>query len=73
MPRQTSLPGVPAPGGPTKVYRVHGVSRDLRRAARARAVGDGTTLRTVLVQALTEYAAGSWTPRPGADASSTSA
>lgn len=73
MPRQKSLPGVPAPGGPTKVYRVHGVSRDLRRAARARAVTEATTLRAVLVQALTEYAAGSWTPRPDADARSISA
>ncbi|MBI2203896.1 MAG: hypothetical protein HYU41_08610 [Candidatus Rokubacteria bacterium] len=73
MPRQTSLPGVPAPVGPTRIYRVHGVSRDLRRAARARAVRDGTTLRAVFVQALTEYAAGGWTPRPDAGARSTSA
>ena len=40
-----------------------GVSRDLQRAARVRAAGEGTTLRAVLLKALTEYAAGSWTPR----------
>lgn len=62
----------PVPNGATPVYRVHGVSRDLRRAARARALRDGTTLRSVLVQALTEYAAGHWTPGPGAEPHATS-
>ncbi len=32
-------------------------------AARVRAVREGTTLRRLLVQALRDYAAGSWTPR----------
>jgi hypothetical protein len=51
----------------TGIYLVHGIPRDLQRAARARAVRQGTTLRQVLLQALREYAAGSWTPgdRPG--------
>jgi hypothetical protein len=44
------------------IYLVSGVSRDLQRAARVRAVREGTTLRTVLVKALAEYAAGNWTP-----------
>ena len=46
----------------TGIYLVRGVSRDLQRAARARAVREGTTLRAVLVNALAEYAAGHWTP-----------
>jgi hypothetical protein len=48
----------------TGIYLVRGVSRDLQRAARARSVREGTTLRAVLVKALAEYAAGIWTPRP---------
>ena len=47
----------------TGIYVVSGVSRDLQRTARVRAVREGTTLRTVLVEALSEYAAGDWTPR----------
>lgn len=47
----------------TGIYLVRGVPRDLQRAARARAVREGTTLRWVLVQALRDYAAGTWTPR----------
>ena len=43
---------------------VRSVPRALRRSARARAVTDGTSLRQVLVRALHEYAAGTWTPRP---------
>ena len=61
--RQKVLPGVLGRIARTGVYLVHGVSRDLQRAARVRAVSEGTTLRAVLVKALTEYAAGSWTPR----------
>jgi len=47
----------------TGIYLVHGVTRDLQRAARARAVSEKTTLRRVLLQGLREYAAGTWTPR----------
>jgi len=47
----------------TGIYLLRGVSHGVQRAARARAVNEGTTLRWVLVQALREYAAGTWTPR----------
>ncbi|MCI0546533.1 MAG: hypothetical protein L0027_04550 [Candidatus Rokubacteria bacterium] len=47
----------------TGIYLLRGVPRVLQRTARARAVHEGTTLRQVLVQALREYAAGTWTPR----------
>jgi hypothetical protein len=47
----------------TGIYLLRGVSHGVQRAARARAASEGTTLRSVLVQALREYAAGSWTPR----------
>jgi hypothetical protein len=47
----------------TGIYVVSGVPRDLQRTARVRAVREGTTLRTVLLNALSEYAAGHWTPR----------
>lgn len=56
--------GVLARMANTGIYLVSGVSRDLQRAARVRAVSEGTTLRTVLLKALAEYAAGSWTPQP---------
>jgi hypothetical protein len=56
--------GVLARVAATGIYVVSGVSRDLQRAARVRAVSEGTTLRTVLLKALAEYAAGSWTPHP---------
>ena len=46
----------------TGTYRVRGVSRELYRAARLRAVNQGTTLRRVMVQALQAYSAGTWTP-----------
>ncbi len=46
------------------IYLVRGVPRDLQRAARARATRETTTLSAVLRQALREYAAGAWTPRP---------
>ena len=46
----------------TGTYRVRGVSRDLHRAARLRAVSQGTTLRRVVLQALQAYSAGTWTP-----------
>jgi hypothetical protein len=48
----------------TGIYLLRGVPRDLQRTARVRAVHEGTTLRSVLVQALREYAAGTWTPQP---------
>jgi hypothetical protein len=47
----------------TGIYLVRGVPRDLQRAARVRAVREGTTLRRVLLQALGDYAAGTWTPQ----------
>jgi hypothetical protein len=46
------------------IYLVRGVPRSLQQAARLRAVSENTTLGRVLVQALREYAAGAWTPRP---------
>jgi hypothetical protein len=46
------------------IYLLRGLPRDLQRAARARALSEGTTLRSVLVQGLHEYAAGTWTPKP---------
>lgn len=46
------------------IYLVRGIPRDLQRTARARAVRETTTLSSVLRQALREYAAGTWTPRP---------
>jgi hypothetical protein len=48
----------------TGIYLVRGVSRDVHRTARARAVTEGTTLRKVLLQAMVDYASGTWTPRP---------
>ena len=48
----------------TGIYLLRGIPRDLQRAARTRAVSEGTTLRWVLLQALREYAAGTWTPQP---------
>jgi hypothetical protein len=48
----------------TGIYLVRGVPRPLQRAARVRAVSEGTTLRSVLLQSLREYAAGTWTPEP---------
>jgi hypothetical protein len=50
----------------TGIYLLRGVPRSLQKAARARAVSEGTTLRRVLLQGLHEYAAGTWTPRPDA-------
>ena len=49
------------------IYLVRGVPRDLQRTARARAVRETTSLSSVLRQALREYAAGTWTPRPGGE------
>ena len=49
----------------TGIYLVRGVPLDLQRAARMRAVSDGTTLHQVLLGGLSEYAAGTWTPQPG--------
>jgi hypothetical protein len=60
----------PTPGGvlarvaTTGIYLVRGVPRDVQRTARARAVNEGTTLRRVLLQAMRDYAGGTWTPRP---------
>lgn len=48
----------------TGIYLVRGVPRELQRAARSRAVAEGTTLHAVLVHALRDYASGAWTPRP---------
>ena len=48
----------------TGIYLLHGIPRDLQRAARLRAASEGTTLRGALLQALSEYAAGTWTPQP---------
>ena len=45
------------------IYLLRGLPRDLQRAARARALSEGTTLRSVLLQGLREYAAGTWTPK----------
>ena len=45
------------------LYLVRGLPRDLQRAARARALREGTTLRAVLLRGLREYAAGTWTPK----------
>jgi hypothetical protein len=47
----------------TGIYLLRGVPLELQRAARVRAVNDGTTLRQVLLKGLGEYAAGTWTPR----------
>lgn len=44
------------------IYLVHEIPLDLQRAARARAVREGTTLDRVLLQALREYAADTWKP-----------
>lgn len=55
-----ALPRIAANG----IYLVRGVPRDLQRAARSRAAADGTTLQSVLIQALRDYATGAWTPRP---------
>jgi uncharacterized membrane protein YeaQ/YmgE (transglycosylase-associated protein family) len=63
------MTGDPAPTGAlmrvatTGIYLLRGVPLDLQRAARVRAVSDGTTLRQVLLKGLGEYAAGTWTPR----------
>ena len=57
--------GVLARMATTGIYLVRGVPRELQRAARVRAASEGTTLRSVLLKALAEYAAGNWTPRPG--------
>ena len=47
----------------TGIYLVRGLPRDLQRTARARAVSEGTTLSAVLVDALRDYAGGTWSPR----------
>ena len=49
---------------PTGIYLLRGVPRELQRAARGRALADGTSLRSVLLRALREYAARTWTPQP---------
>jgi hypothetical protein len=48
---------------PSGIYLARGVPRDVQRAARARAVREGTTLRWVLLHALLDYAESRWTPR----------
>jgi hypothetical protein len=52
----------------TGIHLVSGIPRDVQQAARRRAVSEGTTLRRVLVRALRDYAAGTWTPRADAAA-----
>ena len=47
----------------TGIYLVRGLPQDLQRAARVRAVSEGTTLGHVLLLGLREYAAGTWTPQ----------
>ena len=47
----------------TGIYLLRGVPLELQRAARVRAVTEGTTLRQVLLKGLGEYAAGTWTPQ----------
>lgn len=47
----------------TGIYLVRGVPRELQSAARVRAATEGTSLSAVLVQALRDYAAGTWHPR----------
>ena len=47
----------------TGIYLVRGVPRDLQGAARVRAAREGTTLSAILVAALREYAAVTWSPR----------
>lgn len=49
----------------TGIYLLRGVPLELQRAARVRAVSDGTTLHQVLLKGLGEYAAGTWTPQAG--------
>ena len=44
------------------IYLLRGIPRDLQRAARARAETQGTTVHSILLQALREYADGNWTP-----------
>ena len=51
----------------TGIYLLRGASRELQRTARQRAAREGTTLRSVLLRGLREYAAGTWTPRPEPD------
>lgn len=48
----------------TGIYLLRGVPLELQRAARVRAVSEGTTLHRVLLRGLSEYAAGAWTPQP---------
>jgi hypothetical protein len=49
------------------IYLLRGATRELQRTARQRAAREGTTLRSVLLRGLREYAAGTWTPRPDTD------
>lgn len=51
------------------IYLLRGVPLELQRAARSRAVSEGATLSQVLLMGLSEYAAGTWTPRPNATVS----
>jgi hypothetical protein len=58
--------GVLARLATTGIYLLRDIPRDLQAGARTRAATEGTTLHRLLLQALREYAAGTWTPRPGA-------
>ena len=55
------------------IYLLRGVPLELQRAARSRAVREGTTLGQVLLTGLSEYAAGTWTPRPDGTVSTAAA
>jgi len=47
----------------TGIYLLHGIPRQVQQASRIRAVRENTTLRMVLLQALSEYAPGVWPRR----------
>jgi hypothetical protein len=51
----------------TGIYLLRGIPRELQRVVRARALAEGTTVHSVLLRALREYAAKTWTPRPEED------
>ena len=51
----------------TGIYLLRGIPRELQAAARARALMQGTTVHSVLLRALREYAAETWTPQPEED------
>lgn len=46
-----------------KTYHLRTIDDDTYAAARMRAIDEGRSLRWVILCALAEYAAGTWTPR----------